>query len=178
MRLFRYNIVSMKRFSGITIGLGIYIVISASFMLQVRSFLIETFGDAAVKRAFFLLFFLVAALYVVYIIYKRLPLYSIALSLFIFALAYLLILWQPFFSEKLHVLEYGILGYLALRDLSKRDKKALRNIIYAVGFVLLVTSLDEGFQYFLPYRVGEMRDVVTNIISGFLGIVQCRLMLS
>ena len=175
MRLFRYNIALMKRFSGITIGLGIYIVISASFMLQVRSFLIETFGDAAVNLAFFLVFFLVVVLYVVYIIYKRLPIYRIGLSLLIFVLAYLFILWQPYFSEKLHVLEYGVLAYLAIRDLSKTDKKALWNIMYAVGFIFLIACLDEGFQHFLPYRVGDMRDVATNIISGLLGIIQYNL---
>lgn len=168
----------MKRFSGITIGLGIFIVISASFMRQVRAFFIEALGENAIRVGFFALFFLVAALYIRYIIYKRLPLYRIALSFGLFILAYLLVLWQPFFAEKLHVLEYGVLGYLALRDLSRTGKKALWNAVCAAGFVLLISCLDEGFQYFLPYRVGEARDVATNVVSGFLGLLQYRLTLS
>ena len=148
----------MKRFSGITTGLGIYIIISASFMQQVTVHLMKAFGKEAVRSAFFVLFFFVIALYMSYIIYKRIPIYKIALSLLGFGLAYLLISWQPFFAEKLHVLEYGVLGYFALKDLSKADRKIFGNIVYAVCFVALIGSLDEGFQRVLPYRVFEVRE--------------------
>ena len=162
----------MKGFSKITVGLGIFIIISASFMLQVNDFLTEAFGKEAVRSSFFVLFFLITALYIGYIIYKRIPVYRIGLSLLGFGLAYLLISWQPYFAEKLHIIEYGILGYLALKDLFGMDRQVSRNIIYALCFVALIGSLDEGFQRVLSYRVFEVRDIVTNIVSGALGIIQ------
>ncbi len=162
----------MKGFSKITVGFGIYIIISASFMRQINDVLTKVFGKEAVRASFFVLFFLIIALYIGYIIYKRIPVYRIGLSLLGFGLAYLLISWQPFFAEKLHIVEYGILGYLALKDLFGMDRGISGNIIYALCFVALIGSLDEGFQWILPYRVFEVRDIVTNVVSGTLGIIQ------
>jgi len=160
----------MKTFSKLTIGLGIYIVISASFMLRLRNFLVESFGEEVIKLEFFLLFLLAAAFFITYIVYNKLPVYRVSLSVFVFALAYLFMLWQPFFAEKLHIPEYGALGFLALKDLSRQNpKRIFNNIIYALCFVALVGSLDEAFQWVLPDRVFEVRDIVTNVISGFLG---------
>ena len=74
--------------------------------------------------------------------------------------------------KKVHVLEYGILGYLAFRDLSKRNKKIFKDILLAFSFISLIGIMDETFQGFLPYRVREIRDVATNVVSGLLGIFQ------
>jgi len=38
------------------------------------------------------------------------------------------------------------------------------------GLTALVGVLDEGFQKLLPWRVYEIRDMITNAISGALGI--------
>ncbi len=162
----------MRSFSKLTIGLAIYIVISASFMLQAWKFLVGTIGNEAIKFIFFSLFFLVALSYMAYIFRRKIPVFRIALSILIFAFAYMLILNQPYFTEKIHVLEYGILGYLAFRDLSKRYKKIFKNILLAIFFISAIGTLDETFQKFLPYRVGEIRDVLTNVVSGLLGIFQ------
>lgn len=178
----------MKYFSKLTIGLAAYIVISAAFMLQIRNFLVKTFGGEVVKLAFIFLFFLTVLLYILYLLRMKRSVSRIIYSIFIFALAYLLILRQPYFTEKIHVLEYGILGYLAFRDLSilrqgswltlifvkrsKKNKKIFKNILLAIFFISLIGILDETFQGFLPYRVGEIRDVVTNVVSGLLGIFQ------
>lgn len=91
------------------------------------------------------------------------------LNLVILSLAFIFAWWQPFFPEKAHTLEYGFLGWFAARDLSK-DKNLVTFIPQAIFFVLLVGASDEIFQWFLPYRVGEVRDVVTNIIGGIFGI--------
>ncbi|MCK4463535.1 MAG: VanZ family protein [Candidatus Omnitrophica bacterium] len=162
----------VKYFSKLTIGLAAYIVISASFMLQIRNFLVKTLGGESVKLVFVFLFFLTALLYILYILRMKIPVSSIIYSVFIFVLGYLLISRQPYFTEKIHVLEYGILGYLALRDLSKKNKKIFKNILLAIFFISVIGIMDETFQKFLPYRVGEIRDVATNVVSGLLGIFQ------
>lgn len=160
----------MKGLSKLTVSLGIYVIISASFALQVMNFLAKIFGRGNIKIALFFLFFAVFLFCIIYNLRKKVPLVNIALSLIVFALAYLLILRQPFFAEKFHVLEYGFLGFLALKDHSAREKRVFQNIFFAGAFVLAVSLLDEGFQAVLPYRVFEVRDITTNLASGLLGI--------
>lgn len=161
----------MTRTAKITVGFALYIIISASFMRQVRTFLVNIFGEGVVNIAFLSLAMTVAACYILYLIfYIKLSWFRIVLSAGVLFLAYDLIMRQPYFSEKLHVLEYGILGYLALLSFSEADTRTLKNIALSLIFVTLTGALDEGFQKILPYRVFDLRDIVTNVASGGLGI--------
>ena len=47
-----------------------------------------------------------------------------------------------------------------------------KNKVYFFAFftVILVCLLDEGIQYLLPNRVGDLQDVSLNIVSGVLGL--------
>ena len=160
----------LKRLSKITIGLGAYIVISAAFMLQVNNWLFKVFGDLVVVTSFRLCFILIFLLTLIYAFRIRLGLFKIRAIVSIFVLGYLFSMWQPYFSEKTHVLTYGLLGYLAANDLidTKRNLQ-FKYIAGAIIFVSFISASDEIFQGFLPYRVCEMRDFITNIISGTLG---------
>lgn len=160
--------VKLPKFS---LFLGIYIVISAYFTQQVWLALKTAFGQKALTIFFiFLCLWLISA-----IIYKSIKsgvdikklslICAICVSGFIFALK------QPYATERAHVVEYGILGWLAMRDLSEENKNILINILCAFIFVLIIGSLDEGFQKLLPWRVFEVRDIATNVSSGILGII-------
>ena len=74
-------------------------------------------------------------------------------------------------AERIHFLEYGLLAFLAYKALEKDmiQKKSL----YALTLLMVaaVSLLDEGIQYLLPNRVGELRDVALNVVSGILGLV-------
>ena len=72
-------------------------------------------------------------------------------------------------EEKIHILEYGMLGWLAGRDLIKRGGK-LRGIISACLFTFFIGYLDELFQKVLPYRVFDVRDIVFNGLGGLWGV--------
>ncbi len=79
---------------------------------------------------------------------------------------------QPYFVKRIHTLEYSILGLLVIRDLIKSpDLSLLRKLLYAVLLVLAVACLDEGFQGLLPYRSGDIPDIITDLIGGFAGIL-------
>ena len=73
-------------------------------------------------------------------------------------------------QERMHILEYGLLGWLAGRDIIKKDKK-IKGIILACLFSISVGLLDEGFQRILPYRVFEIRDIRINVLGGIWGVV-------
>jgi len=78
---------------------------------------------------------------------------------------------QPYFSEKAHVLEFGLIGWLAMRDLAKTERRSLKGILFASIFAAIIGYLGEGIQKFLPWRVFEIRDIITNVLSGILGVI-------
>lgn len=162
------------RINKFTIGLGLYIIISASFMRQVWEFLGKAFGQNNVEIFCILLFLSAAILITAHIIRFHFGALRIIVVLAVIIFAFIFAWRQPFFSERIHILEYGLLGWLAMRDFS-RNKATLKAILFTVLFVFLVSSIDELFQKLLPYRVGEIRDAITNIISGVIGIIlfQC-----
>lgn len=69
-------------------------------------------------------------------------------------------------EERIHFIEYGILGVLVFKALGKGFKK----IIIAILFILLTGTLDEIIQFILPNRVGDIRDIIFNVIGGSLGV--------
>ena len=163
------------KLSRLTIGLGVYIVVSAAFMLQINVWLTAKVGNPFLFRSFWAVSVIVLALAAAYAFKARLGAPRIFAVFSVFILAYLLGSVQHYFEEKTHILMYGLLGYLAARDLISVGKalkpSALpKNMAMAAAFVVLISALDEGFQLILPYRFGEWNDFITNILGGILGI--------
>lgn len=158
------------KLSKLTIGYGLYIIISASFITKVWTFLEKLVGlnNKEILRIATLVIF--SVLIFIYILKLRRGFLKLFANFLVFSLALIFSWWQPYFPEKLHVFEYGLLGWLATRDLNK-DKISINGILLAVLFASLIGALDEGFQRLLPYRVGEIRDAITNVISGSFGVV-------
>ncbi len=160
------------KLSGVTVGFGIYIVASAAFMLQVRNWLFKSLGNAVMLNSVKLCFALAFVLSAIYAFKTGVGLFRVCILSLVFILGYLFSAWQPYFSEQTHVLTYGLLGYMAAGDLIKGMKNAtFKNTGQTVCFVSCISASDEIFQAFLPYRVGDIRDVITNVISATLGIV-------
>ena len=141
-------------------------------MLQIWNLLTGILGEQIVKLVFLLFLLSIIIAYMRYIANKKPTSYKIRQCLYVFALAYVLILLQPFFAARVHVIEYGILGYLALKDFRRKDTRIFKNIMRVLCFVALISLLDEGFQWILPYRFFEMQDILTNMAGGFLGVIQ------
>jgi len=78
---------------------------------------------------------------------------------------------QPYFSEKPHVLEFAVLGWLATRDLTKQNKHLLKGALIAFVFVTIIGVLEEVYQKFLPWRVCDVRDMITDSLGGMLGVI-------
>lgn len=155
--------------SKVTIGLGVFIIISASFMNQVWVFLEGAWGRDNVVIACTSLFAIFAIFVLANAIKSRRGFLTILLNLVILALVFVFAWQQPLFDERMHVLEYGFLGWLACHDLNKY-RRSVGRILLAFLFVFLIGTLDEAFQLFLPYRTGDIKDVIVNAISGVFGI--------
>lgn len=72
-------------------------------------------------------------------------------------------------EERIHVVEYELLGYFAYRDL----RQGIKGICYAALVVFLVGIADELFQGLLPYRYFDARDIFFNGLGGILGVSMC-----
>jgi VanZ family protein len=92
------------------------------------------------------------------------------LAVFATVYFYLLRYHCRFPAERLHLMEYGLLAYLSYRVLRFDFPRASA---YVLGFLLSsgFGFMDEVIQYFLPNRVFELRDVVTNVAASALGLL-------
>lgn len=162
--------INYMKLSKFTISLGAYIIISASFMQQV----LDTWKIIFGKDKLILIFIFFCAWVMLAVTYKSvrsgLNIKKIALIITTCAVGFIFAWRQPYLSEKAHILEYGILGWLAMRDFSNNKMNILKSVLYTLIFVAIIGSLDEGFQKILPWRYFEIRDICTNILSGILGI--------
>ena len=88
--------------------------------------------------------------------------------------AYLLYEYAKFPAERLHLVEYGLMGYVLLRALRFDLRPALA---YLASFALavLIGIGDECIQWVLPQRFFEVKDIQLNALSAALGLLLTRL---
>ena len=99
----------------------------------------------------------------------RSRLYYLGLVVLFFFYFLLIAFWCHFPAERLHVVEYSLLAFMAYGCLKLRLKNAWVYPV-ALGYCLLVGCLDEGTQYFLPNRVFEFRDLFVNWLASLLAL--------
>ena len=84
-------------------------------------------------------------------------------------------------EEKIHFLQYGILGYFLFKAIlhsiiNSRKIYSFNTSVIVSGFLALIFCsfigfLDEIIQYYLPSRVYDIRDIIWNSIGGLFGIL-------
>ena len=139
-------------------------------MQQVWAFAKRTFGKDLLP-----LFFIALSLGIAYLVLRNASrsksgIYKLFLNGALCILGFIFAWGQPYVTEKVHILEYGLLAWLAMRDFWRQDRNVLKTSLYAFILVLITSCLDEGFQKLQPWRVFEVRDIITNLVSGILGI--------
>jgi VanZ family protein len=77
-----------------------------------------------------------------------------------------------------HLTSYGILSALSFRALRGEQRRwTLRWAINAVAMVLLVASIDEFHQSFIPSRTGTLQDVLLDTAGATLMQITIRVLL-
>jgi len=84
--------------------------------------------------------------------------------------AFLLIYETPIAVEKLHLIEYGFMTYLALRVVRNVRPTDLKYLIVILT-VTLIGIGDELMQEVIPIRVCDVRDMLMNSLAGLLALV-------
>jgi len=160
----------MKLISRSTWLYGIFIIISASFLQQILFFFNKSIGTKTVQNIFYTICFIAAISILSYLLKQKLKVKNYLIIICLFLCSFLLMHLQPFFAEKTHIILYGVLGYLAKHDLQKTFLKQWTSFFISLSFCLLISTGDELFQVILPYRVGELFDMFTNVFSSIMGI--------
>ena len=78
----------------------------------------------------------------------------------------------PFSSadKVIHLVEYAILGYLVARAFGYNLYKKKVLFLRAFSVCLLFGISDEFHQWFVPYRVLSVMDMLADVTGSFLGI--------
>jgi len=161
---------SPLRISKLTFIFGLFIIISAAFIGQVGSFISEKLGKPYFELLIGVLFLLAAAGLVLYVKRAGLGKTKLLIFLAVFVAGFLFAWHLDILVERIHLLEYGILGWLAIRDNLRVEKPIIKISIFSALFILGISIVDETFQWWLPYRVGDVRDVVFNEVGGLWGM--------
>ena len=73
------------------------------------------------------------------------------------------------FAESFHFVEYGLLAWLFHR--AWRTHGGAAAILLPLFSGVMVGTLDEWFQWFIPIRAGEARDIVLNGVASGCGVL-------
>jgi VanZ family protein len=156
--------------TSITVFTGL-IYSTLAVVSKVRKFLVEKYGNGIFDHIYWL-FGIIGVLLVWYAFRKykgkELVFRLVTVGLFTVVYGYYLS-GMKHAIERIHFLEYGILGTLLYAALSRH----IRNwtaVILSLHMVYWIGLGDEAIQWLLPSRVGEIRDSVINLFSGLLGV--------
>ncbi len=161
---------SLSPFSKITVFIGLFIIVSALFMRQLMEFFKAYFGERAFVVLIGLILIIAGLAFLIYI-FKSNPGPFKSSAILVLLIVGIALAWQMKLpQEKIHILEYGLLGWFAGRDLIVKNKKGTKGITFAWLFVIVIGLLDEVFQGILPYRFWDTRDILFNSLGGVWGI--------
>lgn len=157
------------KFSKVTLFLGFFIIISASFTRQILNFIKIYSEEKGIVFLAGLILGVSAVLFLIFIIRENNTSFIkifLCISFFLAGLIFTYKIKIP--EEKIHILEYACLGWLAARDLCRINRR-IKGVVFACIFGFSIGILDEVFQAVLPYRYFQMSDIVLNCLGAAWG---------
>lgn len=157
----------LLRLSSPTLLLALCIIYSAGFVRNIYDFLLKFFTRGQLAGYIYILSISFFCGFAYYFrgsknAFRRIFLVGIVFLAAIFAASRM-----PLLEERVHLIEYGFLGFFARRDYSL----VKFGLLWSLIFVFLIGTADEMYQRFLPQRVFDLRDIFFNLAGGVLGIV-------
>ena len=136
---------------------------------------VEWLRDRNALRLSVLLLLLIVAVMILRSLLRRRPGRHTLVVIVVFVVVYgVLLVFMERVEERLHLVEYGLVGAFIYRALAERRLHGkLQRISPAVAAVLLTAAfgwIDEGIQAVLPSRVYDLRDVAFNAVAGLLTV--------
>jgi len=156
---------------GLLLSYSLLILFTLSIVRRIRDYLTTTLGEQGFSYAVAGVFGICAIIAVIWIIRLRIyekPVQMIVLVLTSACYIYF-ILRLELVVERIHYIEYGLVTILAFRAIAPLFPNS-GAFILSLMYVIALGTFDEGVQWILPTRVGEIRDVWINLTAGFLGL--------
>ncbi len=117
-----------------------------------------------------IIFFIFGIILIIYLIKLEINFLRLILAIILFGLGILYAFtMNKFISERIHLIYFGIIGFLFTKD--NLEESNLITIIYTIIWAMLIATLDEIFQSFLPKRVGDVRDIMFGTLGGLWGSI-------
>ncbi len=149
--------------SPIVIAWSIWIIVSALFMRQILTLVVRIMGHSYVAYLIWLLF---GILFLPVVLFELKRLHRVLLFSAVFLPALFLFSLLPVAEERFHFLEFGILGWMIMRENSERR---FEGILVATMLGLCVAAMDESLQLIIPWRVGDVRDILFGTAGSLWG---------
>lgn len=154
--------------------IGVYtgiIYATLSIVSKIRKSLVEKFGPDVFDHIYWF-FGIIAAILLFYCfrkfkgkqLIKKLAIIGVIACIYGYYLS-----GMKYPVERIHFLEYGLLGALILTAFFRHVQSWL-SIVLSLNLVYWIGLGDEAIQGILANRVGEIRDSIINLFSGVLGI--------
>lgn len=157
------------KISNITIFWAAYLIISPVFMRQVLNFILKLLEKSGLAIMLWVLFLLGGGVASLYLYKSRPAAWRVFLFLGIFAAGLFYASQVKIVEERIHLINFGLLGWLIIKDIS-RFKKGIMRIGLALLFCIFVASIEETLQLWIPNRVVQTHDVLLGVIGGVWGI--------
>lgn len=140
------------------------IYLTLPVMRAFLNFLYSSIGRRNLAVSIDIVLFVIPCLILFLFLKKGVVRSAIVITPLIAALIFIYQMERP--EERVHFLEYGILGFLVSTAMGTGS----RHLIRALLLIVLIGSVDEFIQLLLPNRVGDLRDVLMNATGGVLGL--------
>lgn len=170
--------------SRVTLFFALYQVISAFFMLQILNLIQKIIGNKNLPILVWTAFAVAGSVFTVFAVrfFRNHSPAVILIKLFILVIisfpVLLLAVQISNSTERVHIILFAILGFLAARD-NDGERPLFVPLITAAAVCFFVASLDEYFQFwlgyfhnicnFIPERFADFRDITFGTVSGIWG---------
>lgn len=144
-----------------------YIIVSAAFMRQVFNWLESWARLDGVATLLWCVFTILGGAFFIFLSRSRTSPFKILLIIAILGGGLYAVSRMELIVERWHIVQFSILGWLITRD-NRRTESPWERLLVAAIFGLLVASLEEIFQLYLPNRVADVRDIITGT-AGTIG---------
>lgn len=146
------------------------ILVTIDFTTVARKWVAENLGNGAYNAVYLLVAAFIAWVIIRFVKSGRAAPVRILLIVAAGGLYALALSRMQYAVEKIHYVEYGLLAVLAFRAVSS-SLGGLAASLTALLMVSLTGITDEFLQSLNTDRVGEFRDVFTDLFAGFLGLL-------
>jgi hypothetical protein len=142
--------------------------------------LAEYFRDRElISTGFWIGLWLIGITMIVYGLRFRPGKMEIAVWLGIAAVYLLTLLRMAVPEERSHIIEYSIVAifvHLALVERAKLDDRVTHPFYFALIITIIIGTLDECIQLFLPDRVFDYRDILFNILAAGMALTSVKIL--